>query len=195
MPDTLNEEFLIRLLINSMSILLLIRFCYYRFTRRRANAASFMLFGTGVFLVTRLLHGADISMGFAFGLFAVFSMLRYRTESMTAKDMTYLFLAITIALLTAIGTMTHIEMILLNAFICVLTYITETNILLPVTHECEIRYEKIENITPARKDALLADLRERTGLKIKHVEIVSIDFLRDTSTLKIHYTPDKTEKQ
>ena len=194
MFETIDNVFLIRLLINSISLLLLIRVCYYKFSRHRGHAASFMLFGTGVFLVTRLLHATDISMGFAFGLFAVFSMLRYRTESMSTKDMTYLFLTITIALLAAVSSLTHLEMVMMNAFIFILTYITETNLLLPIMNECEVRYEKIENITPSKKDILLADLRDRTGLNIKHVEVVLVDFLRDTSTLKIHYTPNKTTK-
>jgi len=106
---SLGSDFIIRLLINVVSIVLLVR-CYYAFSRNRANASSFMLFGIGVFLVTSLLHTADVSMGFAFGLFAVFSMLRYRTESISIKEMTYLFLVIAIALLSSVGTTSVLKM-------------------------------------------------------------------------------------
>lgn len=91
MELTLGTDFILRLLINTLASVLLIRFCYYKFSQHRANASSFILFGMGVFLVTFLLHTADVSMGFAFGLFAVFSMLRYRTESISIKEMTYYF--------------------------------------------------------------------------------------------------------
>lgn len=189
MTATLSYDFLVRLLINSVAIIILVRFCYYTHSRHRAYATSFMLFGTGVFLITALLHSAEISMGFAFGLFAVFSMLRYRTESITIKEMTYLFLVISIALLSAIGPMLPYELALLNGLVCILAYVSETSLLLPLLHEREIRYEKIENITPQNNLQLITDLKERTGLDIKYVEIVSVDFLRDTAQLKIQFKP------
>ncbi len=189
MISTLDSDFLLRLLINTVSILILVRFCYYHFSRHRANASSFMLFGMGVFLVTALLHSADVSMGFAFGLFAVFSMLRYRTESISIKEMTYLFLVIAIALLCAVSTMLALELFVLTLFICFLAFLLETNTVLPLLEEREIEYEKIENIRPERREQLLMDLRLRTGLHIKHVDILSIDFLRDSTRLKVHYAP------
>ena len=148
-----------------------------------------MLFGIGVFLITSLLHSAEVSMGFAFGLFAVFSMLRYRTESISIKEMTYLFLVIAIALLSAVGTMKTIELLVISLSICLITYLLETSLILPSLDELEIDYEKIELINTARHTELINDIKKRTGLDVKQVEILTIDFLRDSTRLKIHFKP------
>lgn len=194
MTSTLGTFFIIRLLINTASVIVLVRFCYYPFSRHRAHAMSFVLFGTGVFIVTALLHSADISMGFAFGLFAVFSMLRYRTESITIKEMTYLFLVISIALLSGVGQMAWWELCLLNGLICLMAYISETSAILPMLHDREILYENVANIAPDNKKELIADLREKTGLDIQFVETLSVDYLRDTARLKIHFAPQDSHE-
>lgn len=194
MEFTLNADFILRLIINTLSVVLLIRFCYYKFSQHRANASSFMLFGMGVFLVTSLLHSADVSMGFAFGLFAVFSMLRYRTESISIKEMTYLFLVIAIALLSAVSTMKPYELFTITLSICLVTYLLETNLVLPSLDEIEIDYEKIENINTQRQQELIQDINLRTGLDVQQVEILSIDFLRDSARLKIHFSPTSIKK-
>ncbi|OZG71732.1 DUF4956 domain-containing protein [Hahella sp. CCB-MM4] len=186
MESTINLDFFIRLIINTVSVLVLIRL-YYSFSRHRENAASFILFGTGVFLVTALLHSAEVTMGFAFGLFAVFSMLRYRTEALGIKEMTYLFLVIAMALLGAVGAMQHHELIALNTLIIALALVLETRVLLPLIEERDVEYEKIENIHPDRRQALLEDLSLRTGLDVLQVEVISISFLRDTAQLRLHY--------
>mgnify|MGYP000694655173 FL=1 len=192
MELTLGTDFVLRLLINTLAVVLLIRFCYYKFSQHRANASSFMLFGMGVFLITSLLHTADVSMGFAFGLFAVFSMLRYRTESISIKEMTYLFLVIAIALLSAVSTLSAYELLTINLAIYLITYLLETNLVLPSFEEIEIEYEKIENININRRIELINDIKMRTGLNVIQVEILSIDFLRDSSQLKIQF--DSSEK-
>ncbi len=115
MSSTLDLDFLIRLLINMAAVLILIRLVYFRASRHRAYASSFILFGMGVFLVTSQLSKVDISLGFAFGLFAIFSMLRYRTESITIKEMTYLFLVIAMSLLSAVGGMQQRKLRVLHA--------------------------------------------------------------------------------
>jgi hypothetical protein len=143
----------------------------------------------GVFLVTSQLSKVDISLGFAFGLFAIFSMLRYRTESITIKEMTYLFLVIAMSLLSAVGGMTHSEVALLLALVWVMAYITETSLVLPILEEQTVQYEKIENIRPERRAELLEDLRNRMGLDIRSVEINGINFLKDTAQLKVQYVP------
>jgi hypothetical protein len=186
---TLGTDFILRLFINTCAVVLLIRFCYYKFSQHRANASSVILFGMGVFLVTSLLHSADVSMGFAFGLFAVFSMLRYRTESISIKEMTYLFLVIAIALLSAVSTLHPYELLTITLSICLMTYVLETNLVLPSLDEIEIDYEKIENINTNRREELITDLKMRTGLDVQQIEILSIDFLRDSSRLKVQFKP------
>ena len=189
MSSNLDLDFLIRLLINMTAVLILIRLVYFRASGHRAYASSFILFGMGVFLVTSQLSKVDISLGFAFGLFAIFSMLRYRTESITIKEMTYLFLVIAMSLLSAVGGMEHEELALLLALVCVMAYITETSLVLPILEEQTVQYEKIENIRPERRAELLEDLRNRMGLDIRSVEINEINFLKDTAQLKVQYVP------
>ncbi|AKV95792.1 hypothetical protein ACP86_06280 [Marinobacter sp. CP1] len=189
MESAVDVHFAIRLLINTASVFVLIR-CYYAFSRHRENAASFILFGVGVFLVTALLHSVTVTMGFAFGLFAVFSMLRYRTEALGIKEMTYLFLVIAMALLAAVGNMHHLELVFLNLLVIVLALVLETHVLLPRHSEREVEYEKIENVHRDRRELLIADLRERTGLDVFRVDVVSVSYLRDTAMLRMHFSQE-----
>lgn len=186
MESSIDTHFLVRLIINLVSVCILIR-CYYAFSKHRENAASFMLFGVGVFLVTALLHSVTVSMGFAFGLFAVFSMLRYRTEALGIKEMTYLFLVIAMALLAAVGTMAHVFLVGLNGLIIAVALILETRLLLPLHGEKTVQYERIDLIHEDNRPQLIEDLRHRTGLDVIRVDIVSISFLRDTAELRMHF--------
>ena len=174
---------------NMTAILVLVRLVYFRISKHRIYASSFILFGLGVFLVTGQLSSVDISMGFAFGLFAIFSMLRYRTESITIKEMTYLFLVIAMSLLSAVSNVSHLELVVLLGIICTFAYFTETSLLLPRMEEHTVEYEKIENIVPERRPELVQDLRERLGQEILNVEIQYVDFLKDTARLKVQPQP------
>ena len=151
-----QQDFIIGLLINMAAIVTLVGACYYRFSENRAHSSAFVLFGMGVFMITALLHKTDISMGFAFGLFAVFSMLRYRTESISVKEMTYLFLVIAISLLNAVSGLSPYELITIDAFVIALAYLLETNLFMVKLHERVIEYEKIENIRPQNLQRLKA---------------------------------------
>ena len=187
--DSLSFDFLIRLLINMAGVFILVRFVYFRTTQKRAYASSYILFGLSVFLITSQLASVEISIGFAFGLFAIFSMLRYRTESIDVKEMTYLFLVIAMSLLSGVSATDQLELGLLLGLMCLLAHVTETSLLLPKLQECTVEYERIENIVPARREELLADLRERLGVDVRTIETESVDFLRDTATLKIQFAP------
>ena len=133
-------------------------------------------------------------MGAAFGLFAVFGMLRYRTEDLSIKDMTYLFLVIAIGLMTAVIKLEDIAyyyefvfIIVVNAFVLLLTYLLESNALMKQETAKQIIYENIELIKPEKRDELMADLESRTGQKINRISIGRIDFLRDTALIKIYF--------
>jgi hypothetical protein len=193
MFNTLDLGFFLRFFINTLSLFVLVKYCYYRRTPNREFLFSFFLFGTGVFIVSYLLRGVDVSMGFAFGLFAIFSMLRYRTEAISIKSMTYLFLVITVSLLSAVGKTTAIELISINALICACTSLAESKMLTPRLAEQLILYEKIENIRPQNRQRLLEDLRQRTGLEIRNVLIDNIDFLKDTASLRIFYVAGESD--
>ena len=167
MFNMLDINFLGRFLINTITLLVLVKYCYYRRTPNRDFLFSFFLFGTGVFIVSFLLHGVQVSMGFAFGLFAIFSMLRYRTEAMSIKSMTYLFLVITVSLLSAVGQTSPIELILLNVLICACTGLAESKLLTPRLSEQIILYEKIENIRPQNRNRCWMTCTCEPALKYK----------------------------
>jgi hypothetical protein len=133
-------------------------------------------------------------MGAAFGLFAVFSMLRYKTEEIAIKDMTYLFLAIAIGLVSAVtkvkDTEDHIEYLFLigiNAVVLVLTYLLESNVFMKKESVKTILYENIELIKADKKEELLADIRLRSGFNVHRYSIHKIDFLKDAAQIKIYY--------
>jgi len=199
MFTTLDSSFLLKLTINTVSVFALILGCYLQkfilnntqasTENNRDHAISFLLFGIGVFIVTNLLHSVDISMGFAFGLFAVFSMLRYRTESISVKEMTYLFLVIALSLLSAVSNLNPTELISLHVIIFISALACECMLTSNALYCQKIQYEKIDNIKAKNYPLLLNDLKQRTGLNIKKVEIVDIDFLRDTAQLNVFYLP------
>lgn len=193
MESFVSHYFLFRLLICVISVVVLVKI-YFHFYQHRENAVAFVLFGLGVFVVIFLLHSAQVSMGFAFGLFAIFSMLRYRTEAMGIKEMTYLFLVISVALLCAVGPSSHQALILINLLLLMAALCLEFGWIFPNYQEREIEYERIENIKPERESELYADLKERTGLAIVNVEILSINFLRDTARLRLQFKKDDHEK-
>lgn len=188
--NQLDTQLLLRLAIN---LLVLAIFLFWIYARKKADAhhkAVFFLFGTGVFLVTRLLHNVDMTMGFAFGLFAVFSMLRYRTESLSVRDMTYLFIVIAISLISAVSMLSMVELVIIHSGICILSVLLEARSTSSVVQSKVLTYEKIENIKPQHYKQLLADLQTRTGLAVERAVVEDIDFLKDTAQIKIFYTPD-----
>lgn len=179
--------FILKLFINIISISILCYGCYYRLNKNSNVAGSFLLFGVGIFIITNLLHGVDMSMEFAFGLFAVFTMLRYRTDTISIKEMTYLFLVTAIALLTAVSRLSVIELFALNGLICFIAFAVDTRFLNSRYSMQTVSYERIDNIKPQNRTRLLEDLSIRTGLNVVDVDVVHIDFLKDTAELNVKY--------
>ena len=163
------------------------------YQRNRANNLDFVftyfMFNSLIFFFAFLLGNITINIGFAFGLFAVFAILRYRTDPIPIKEMTYLFIVITIGVINALSSaeVSYAELLFTNVALVGLTYFLETywrkNLLVRIT----IEYEKIENIKPENHDTLLADLKERTGLNIQSFEFRRMNFLRDTARIRIYY--------
>jgi hypothetical protein len=185
--DKLSQKFFLRLVVDILSVLILIRFIYFPIYRSREYVFTFFIFNLIIFLVTYLLNKVDLSMGAAFGLFAVFSMLRYRTEDISIKDMTYLFLVIAMGLICAVSKGNWDELLLLNIIILVITYLLESRILMKKEVTKIIFYENIELIKPERHAELIADLENRMGVKINHVTIGRLDFLRDSAQIHVFY--------
>ncbi|AFK02055.1 hypothetical protein Emtol_0904 [Emticicia oligotrophica DSM 17448] len=185
--EKLSNKFFVRLFIDLLSVFVLIRLIFYRNYKKADQYLTFFAFNLVIFLITYLLNKVEMSMGAAFGLFAVFSMLRYRTESISPKDMTYLFLVIAIGLLSAISKGGWDELTLLNGIILLATFLLESNWLIKKEFTKSLIYDNINLITPERRSDLLEDLKKRTGLNIHRVEIQEIDFLKDATRMTIYY--------
>jgi Domain of unknown function (DUF4956) len=195
--NKLPEKFFVRLLVDLLTVTILVRLIYYRLYRRTDLFLTFFGFNLVIFLITYLLNKVQMSMGAAFGLFAVFSMLRYRTEGLSAKDMTYLFIVISLGLISAIIKGSWDELGLVNGMIVLSVWLLEGNWLIKRELTKVVQYDKIDLILPERRAELIQDLRARTGLNIHRVEIQTMDFLRDSALIMIFYyqTPAKNEKK
>lgn len=179
--------FLIRLGINLLSVFILIRLIYYRQYKRSDQFLTFFGVNIVIFFVTYLLNKVEMSMGAAFGLFAVFSMLRYRTEGISTKDMTYLFLVIAIGLISAISMGSWYGLSLICGVIILIIWLLESNILIKKEGTKQIIYDKIELVDASKNDELIADLQQRLGLPINRVEINDVDLLKDSAIITIFY--------
>ncbi len=185
-------EMVIRFLINFSVASILIRAIYYPIHKRKDYLFTYFLFNILIFFVCILLNGVKLKLGFAFGLFAIFGILRYRTEQLPIKEMTYLFMIIAIAIVNSLSDkkVSLAELMFVNGAIIVATYLLEKVFLLKHESRKNVEYEKIENIKPENHTALITDLKERTGLNIHRVQIGKIDFLRDTARIIIFYYED-----
>jgi len=182
-------ELLLRFGINLVVMLIIVRWLYYTTTRRKDYLFTYILISSVVFLLCYLLESVSLQIGFALGLFAIFGIIRYRTNPMPIKEMTYLFLVIGVSVINALTAGTSmIQIIFANLAVILITMGLEKMWLLRHISSKSIVYEKINLIVPEKYDELIADLQERTGIKeIKKVEIGAINFLKDTCRMIIYY--------
>lgn len=182
-------ELIIRFTFNMMVVGLIVRGLYYPVTRRKDYLFSYILISVLVFLLCFLLENVKLQIGFALGLFAIFGIIRYRTNPIPIKEMTYLFVVIGISVINALANkkVSYVELIFTNLAIIGLIYMLEKIWLLKHEASKTIEYEKIELIKPEKRSELIKDLEERTGLKIDRIEIGRINFLRDTVRIRIYY--------
>ena len=171
----------------------LIVYCiYYRFSRRRDYYVTYMLFSSGMFVLLWLMQILDIQTGFVLGLFAIFGMIRYRTETVPIREMNYMFLIIAVSVINSLSLkadgLAWYLLVFANVVVILLAWVFEAWQRRKRTSTKVVLYEKIENIKPERRAELIADLKERTGLNILDVEIGHIDFLRDVAYINITYT-------
>jgi hypothetical protein len=179
---------------NLLVTLLIIRVNYYPLTRDKNYVFTYLAFNTTIYFVLGLLTSADLTVGVAFGLFAIFSILRYRTDTMPIREMTYLFIVIALPVMNSILSSSGDSMRLLiaNGAIIILLYVLEKEWGFHFEASKKIVYEKLELITPANRDRLLADLGERTGLPIRRAEVGRIDFMSNTAEVIIYYKDPQT---
>jgi len=187
------SKLLFRFFINFIFTFILIRLIYYPSTKRKDYLFSYFLLSTVIFLLCFLLENAKLQIGIALGLFAIFGIIRYRTNAIPIKEMTYLFVVIAISVINALAKskVSYAELVFTNVIIVTITYLLEKVFLL--RHEVSkiINYEKIELIKPEKRKELIEDLEKRTGIKINRVEIGRIDFLKDSARIKIYYYEDE----
>ncbi len=184
---------MIRFSFNLLVVGIIVRGLYYTLTRKKNYLFSFMLIGVVVFLVCFLLDKLGIGLAFALGLFAIFGIIRYRTNPIPIKEMTYLFVVIGISVINGLTTknVSYLELVFTNIMVILTVYVVERVWLMKNEVKKVIEYEKVELIHPEKRDELVEDLKQRTGLPINRVEIGRINFLRDTVRLNIYYQEDR----
>ena len=179
---------ILRFVFNTLAVWCITHCLYFPKSRRREYYFTFMLIGISVFFLINLLGGAQIKIEFALGLFAIFGIIRYRTESMPVREMTYLFMIIAMSVINGLASsLGWIPLIVVNLLFILTTWIFERVKIKGTMAVKLIQYDRIELIKPEKHEELLADLKERTGLDIVRVEIGGIDFLRDMAVIKISY--------
>lgn len=184
-----TEYFLIRILINTISMIVLIRVVYYNTYEKRDYYFTFFLLNFIIFLLAYMLEKTKAfnSMGSAFGLLAAFSLLRFRTETITTKDMTYLFIIMTIGLINSIMKGSYVEIIILNLLIIVVVFVIDGNRIIRNEKTKLVEYNSLENMQPENHHLLIADLKQKTGLNIKKILIEEIDFTKSRLMIRVYF--------
>jgi hypothetical protein len=188
-------EFGFRFALNALVIFLLVRIIYYPRHRNKDFLFSFFLFNIINFIICYLLSSATIKIGFAFGLFAIFSIIRYRSVSVPIREMAYLLTSVTIGILNALSSLdTGLpELLISNGVLLLLTFVLDLKVTLPHENSQMVIYEKIELIKPENRNQLIEDLKLRTGLPIHRIEIGRIDLMRDSAKIRIFYLSQESQ--
>ena len=191
--DLYDSKDLIKLLfkfsIDLLFLFIIVRVIYYRIKDEKDYVFTFFMFNILTFFICYLLRKVPMEMGFALGLFAVFGILRYRTEAIPIRQMTYLFIVIGLSMINSLAnkSISWFEILLANGIITIITYLIDRVWFSTIELTKTILYEKIELIKPENEHELIEDLKQRTGLQIVAVKIDKVDFLRDTAQIKIYY--------
>lgn len=183
-------ELLLRFFLNVAVISFIARVFYYPKSKRRDYFVTFILISISIFLIIYLMGGVKLKTGVALGLFAIFGIIRYRTESVPIREMTYLFLIIAVSTINALdSSISYVELLATNLLFIVSIWAMESNRWVKHVASKLIMYDNISLITPEREPELIEDLKKRTGLDIQRVEVGAIDFSKDTAMVKIFYEP------
>lgn len=187
---------LVRFALNLAVIMTIVIGLYAKTSRRKDFYFSYIAVSIVIFLLCFLLANVKMELGFALGLFAVFSIIRYRTDSIPIKEMTYLFVVIVVSVINSLANkkISYAELIVTNLLIVGILYFMEKMLHLRQEFMYRVIYEKIENVQAGRETELKADLQERTGIQIKRFEIERIDFLRDVAYINIFFDANGKNK-
>lgn len=187
-------ELLLRFGLNVIVTSLIIVWLYYSKSKRRDYVFTFTLISTTVFLLIFLLGSEKLQIGLALGLFAIFGIIRYRTDTVPIREMTYLFLIIGLSVINALAvSVSYVELFATNFLFVFMSWLMEKTRIVSKSSCKLIKYEKINLITPDKYDEMLADIKQRTGLNITKCEVGYIDFLKDTALIKVYYESNSQE--
>lgn len=183
-------ELILRFFLNVAVVALIVRVFYYPKSKRRDYFVTFILISISVFLIIFLMGGVKLKTGVALGLFAIFGIIRYRTESVPIREMTYLFLIIAVSTINALdSSISYVELLATNLLFIISIWAMESNRWVKHVASKLVLYDNVSLITPEREGELIEDLKKRTGLDIQRVEVGAIDFSKDTVMVKIYYEP------
>ena len=200
----------IRFAINLLVCWLLVHFFYYRKSRRRDYYFTFIVFSSAMLTLLYIMGNVEVGVGLTLGLFAIFGVIRYRTETVPIREMTYLFIIIALAAVNGLAPLYHVVdiataphyalslgnvgvMALVNVLMLLLVWVLESESLVKHVTTKLVQYDRIELIVPEKRDELFADLEKRLGVKVENVEIGHVDFLKDSAMLKVYYRLGKGE--
>ena len=200
----------IRFAVNLLVCWILVHFFYYRKSRRRDYYFTFIVFSSAMLTLLYIMGNVEVGVGLTLGLFAIFGVIRYRTETVPIREMTYLFVIIALAAVNGLAPLYQITdlatsphyvlswgnvgvMALVNAIIVLLIWVLESESLVKHTTTKLVLYDRIELIVPEKRAELIEDLEKRLGVKVDNVEIGHVDFLKDSAFIKVYYRLGKGE--
>lgn len=183
------KELIIAFLINLAAIMIIVRCLYYPKCKRGEFFFTYVLIAISTFMLIYVLGDVKLKAGIALGLFAIFSIIRYRTEQVAIREMTYLFIIIALSAINGltVSELSMGEVLMINLLFILSIWICESKVLISHYSYKVIKYDNVNLITPDKREELIADLEKRTGLKIEKVEVGSIDFLKDAAIVKMYY--------
>ena len=183
------KELIIAFLINLAAIMIVVRWLYYPKCKRGEFFFTYVLIAISTFMLIYVLGDVKLKAGIALGLFAIFSIIRYRTEQVAIREMTYLFIIIALSAINGltVSELSMGEVLMINLLFILSIWICESKVLISHYSYKVIKYDNVNLITPDKREELIADLEKRTGLKIEKVEVGSIDFLKDAAIVKMYY--------
>ena len=197
--ELFNEDFyslLLRFIFNIIVLTIIVRFIYYPKTLRKDYLFTYYMISITSFVLCFALKKLDIDTGMGLGLFAIFGIIRYRTNTMRIKEMTYLFVSIGLSVVNALsgGQVSYAEVGFINVIVVLALLFLEYVWFQKTDASKVIMYEKIENIKPENYDVLVADLEKRLGLKIVKAQVGKVDFLKDTAQVKVYFKQSEQEQ-
>ncbi|MDE6256381.1 MAG: DUF4956 domain-containing protein [Muribaculaceae bacterium] len=189
-----TAQLIFRFLFNAFFVWLIIHVFYYRKSKKMNYYFTFSLISVSVFFLTYMLGGVKIKIGMALGLFAIFGIIRYRTEVISVREMTYLFVIITLSVINAMAVkLSYSELFTANLLFVIAVWLFEGSHRIKRVSCKYILYDRVDNIKPDQYNELLEEVKNRTGLDIINIEVGAINYLKDTVMLKVYYRLPKDE--